>query len=129
MTRAAASTEQIKAMERMLLALLRKPRTRPGLIAAASSKSSPGARPLSRNFVYGWVTERTRDGTITATKSAGQVWYQVTSYTVERAPDSNSVYPNWLDPRGLPEIKSRLVMTDGMVVRIDATQITKKKRV
>lgn len=101
---------QLRAAEKTLRGLLRTPKTRSGLCAAVT-----GGR-ISRNFVYGWLAERGRDGTVTTLKSSTHVMYQIANHLVQELP-VQSVYPTWLDPRALPLSSSRAVHIDGILVK------------
>lgn len=100
---------QLRAAEKTLRGLLRTPKTRNGLVAAVCKGH------ISRNFVYGWLAERRRDGTVTTLKSGVTVAYQITAHVVIEVP-KESVYPTWLDPRALPMAASRAIHIDGKIV-------------
>lgn len=86
--------------------LLRTPKTRAGLIAAVASK-------VSRNYVYGWLSERRADGTVTVLKSAGKdPLYQITTCVVIETA-SAGVFPSWMEPRCLPMAQGRDVFVNG----------------
>lgn len=92
----------------ILKALLKTPKTRPGLIAAVEGR-------VSRNFVYGWISASLRNGTLTALKSTAHKMYQVSRYVFTEA-SVGSIYPAWLDPRSLPLIVARRIYVDGKPV-------------
>lgn len=100
---------QLRQAEKTLRGLLRTPKTRVGLIAAVAKGS------ISRNYVYGWLSERRRDGTITVLKSGATLMFQVAPATVSEAPEP-SLYPLWLDPRALPLSTGRTVVVNGVVI-------------
>ena len=102
---------QLRSAERVLRALLKTPKTRAGLIAAVSVKGV-----ITKHFVFGWLAERRRDGTLLMLKSMGARWYQIAPDSVQETP-SLSVFPSWLDPRALPLTSGRLVAVDGVVIK------------
>ncbi len=97
-----------RSAENLLRTLLRTPKTRSGLIAAVVGKD------ITSNFVYGWLSERTRDGTVTVFKGAGVMAYQITEHLVEEAAKPGQ-YPSWLDPRTLPRAVGRQLHIDGVL--------------
>lgn len=133
MTRAKAKVEQIQAADRLLMGLLRTPKTRNGLIAAATSLRSEGVEQLSRNFVFGWISEKVRDGTLSrSTVSVGGskttcIYQLATCFgaTIEIKP---SEYPSWLEPRGLPATSSRTIHTDEYIVSIHGAEMTRTRK-
>lgn len=100
---------QIRQAENTLRGLLRTPKTRPGLIAAVVKDK------ISPHYVYGWLAERRRDGTLAIHKSGGVLMYQIALEVVLEKP-TESLYPSWLDPRLLPTATGRVVVVDGVVV-------------
>lgn len=103
--------ERRAALEQLLLALLRTPKTRAGLIAAAKAQDE-GA---TANFVYGWISDTTRTGVVTMLKSMNPVQYQVTASILVEKP-ARSEWPEWLEPRRLPVADRRRVYLDGSAV-------------
>lgn len=95
-----------RAADQTLRRLLRTPKTRAGLIAAVVG------RDITRNYVYGWLSERTRDGTLAVLKSAGQRLYQITASVVQEQA-SEGQYPSWLEPRQIPLAAARRLYIDG----------------
>lgn len=104
-----STAAQIRQAESTLRSLLRTPKSRPGLIAAVVKGK------ISRNYIFGWLAERRRDGTLTVHKSSGALMYQIAVYGVSETP-IESIYPRWLDPRHLPTAHSRVVVVDGVVI-------------
>ena len=107
-----------KAIEQaklVLSRLLRNPKSRAGLIAAVRSEY------VSRNFVYGWLTEECRSGRVTVLKTGHALMYQLTSCVPREAPRESS-FPAWLDPRSLPLSDARRVFLDGREVNPDNPQ-------
>jgi hypothetical protein len=100
---------KIRAAEAILRGLLRTPKTRGGLVAAVTTNA------ISRNFVFGWLSDKTRDGTVTTLKSGDSVMYQITKHVIEEVP-SISLYPSWLDPRILPMAIKASLYIDGALV-------------
>jgi hypothetical protein len=100
---------QVRAAERILEGLLRTPKTRGGLVAAVITNH------ISRNFVFGWLSEKSRDGTLTKLKSGSNVMYQIAKHVVVEVP-AESAYPSWLDPRWLPLAAGRTVYIDGVLI-------------
>jgi hypothetical protein len=98
----------------LLLGLLRTPKTRAGLIAALSGG-------LGRNYVYGWLSERVRDGTIVELKTCKPPAYQVATAVIFEQP-APSMYPAWLDPRALPLSERKHNYIDGKPVNPDASE-------
>lgn len=99
----------IEAAQALLEGLLRSPKTRAGLIAAVA----PG---LSRNYVYGFLSEQVRTGRVTVLKTMDPPQYQMTEYIVIEKPRS-SEFPLWLDPRAIPVSVRRDVYIDGKLVQ------------
>lgn len=106
---------RLRAADMLLRRLLRTPKTRAGLIAAVTATSQ-----VSRNFVYGWLSEHTRNGTVTVFKGAGaRQTYQITEHVVLEVA-SEGTFPSWLEPRQLPMALAREVFISG--------QPTKKRK-
>jgi hypothetical protein len=98
---------RLRAADKLIRSLLRTPKTRGGLIAAVAGKE------ISQNFVYGWLSERRRDGTVTVLKGAGQqVMYQISEHVVVEMARPG-IFPSWLEPRHLPVADKRCVYIDG----------------
>lgn len=122
MTKPKAEVERMQKVEKVLLGLLRTPKTREGLVAAVSVKGS-----VSKHHVYGWLAQRKLDGTVTVLKSGHSVMYQAVQVVVnEKA--SASAYPSWLEPRALPFATGRIVVVDGEVVSINGESKTKTRK-
>jgi hypothetical protein len=102
--------ERRERAETLLLGLLKTPKTRAGLIAAAIT--NPG---ITRNFVYGWLSEAGRTGLVAMLKSTNPVQYQRTDCVVAEKP-AESGFPPWLEPRVLPNVDRRRVFIDGKAV-------------
>lgn len=99
---------QIRAANKLLHRLLRTPKTRAGLIAAVTSSGK-----VSRNFVYGWLSENTRTGVVTVFKASGKsVTYQIADHVVVEVA-AGGEFPSWLEPRVLPMATSREVFIAG----------------
>lgn len=97
-----------RAADKLIRSLLRAPRTRPGLIAVVTASAK-----VSRNFVYGWLSERTLDGTVTVLKGANrQELYQITTHVVVETARAGD-FPSWLEPRSLPVATARYVFIAG----------------
>lgn len=101
-----------RAADTLLRKLLRTPKTRAGLIAAVASKG------FTRNYVYGWLAERTLDGTVTVLKASGKSasQYQIATHVVVETA-REGVFPAWLEPRCLPMAQGRLVFIAGRTTR------------
>ena len=110
MNRADTRVAATRQAEKVLTRLLRTPKTREGLVAAVTS------RMISRRFVFGWLTEQTRNGNVVVLKSSGRVAYQLKGFEI-REPTATSAYPSWLDPRALPPVIDRTLFLDGLVVK------------
>lgn len=118
MTRSRAVQAQLGQAERTLLALLRTPKTKAGLVAAIKSKT------ISRNYVYGFLSEGKRTGRLVTLKSGALVMYQVAgTHLTEKS--AVSEYPSWLDPRSLPVSAARAVFIDGVAVKKHEKEATK----
>jgi hypothetical protein len=100
---------KLEEANRLLEGLLRSPKTRNGLIAAVA----PG---LSKNYVYGWITEQIRTGRVTPLKASDPPMYQMTEYVVIERP-LQSEFPMWLEPRVIPPCSDRQVHIDGRRVQ------------
>lgn len=96
-----------RAADRLLRSLLRTPKSRAGLIAAAASIG------VSRNYVFGWLSEQRRDGTVATLKSGRTDLYQMSVLVVSETP-APGTYPSWLEPRTLPQAAFRHVYVDGV---------------
>jgi hypothetical protein len=94
----------------MLLALLRTPKTRAGLIAAAASSG------VTKNFVYGFLSQQQREGVVTMLRSTNPVQYQATDAIVVEKPSEGLGFPSWLEPRVLPQACGRHTYIDGRSV-------------
>ena len=105
--RPVSKAAQLRAADNLLRRLLGTPKTRPGLIAAVTASSQ-----VSKNFVYGWLSENTRNGTVTVLKSGGRQTYQITVHAVVEVA-SEGVFPSWLEPRSLPVALGREVFISG----------------
>lgn len=97
-------------MEKSLITLLVQPRTREGLIALGRGHG------LTEHFIYGWISNAVRIGTVIKHKAGGQVTYSLSSGVVEEKVEP-SVYPPWLDPRTLPVARSRAMYVDGVPLK------------
>lgn len=95
--------------------LLRTPKSRAGLIAAVKN------RVISKNFVYGWLTDQCRTGKVTVLKTGQTLMYQATSWVPAEKP-VEGFYPAWLEPRSIPLSASRRVFLDGREVNADDPQ-------
>lgn len=103
---------QARQADLVLRRLLRTPKTRPGLIAAVTS------RMISRRFVFGFLADQTRQGVLTVLKSGTSVTYQIKPAGAEIAErPSYSGYPSWLDPRSVPPVRHTKVFIDGRLVK------------
>ncbi len=92
--------------ERVLLALLRTPKSRAGLIAAVTGKK------ISRHFVYGWISNQLAIGAIAQLKSTRPPTYQNSTCIVQEH-SVEGYYPSWLEPRALPQSSRRRVFSAG----------------
>lgn len=107
--------QQALKADRMLIALLRTPKTRAGLIAAVTGKS------VSRHFVFGWLAQRVASGEVAVHKSSRTPTYQLSTFlSVE--PTAEGSYPTWLEPRTLPYAGQRRVFTAGTQVNMKEEQ-------
>lgn len=100
---------KVRRAEKVLLALLRTPKTRSGLIAAVSGDS------ISRRYVFGWLSERSRTGLVVALKSGTSVTYQLAAHCITERPFEGQ-YPAWLDPRSIPGTTKTQAYLDGKPV-------------
>ena len=105
--RPVSKASEIRAADNLLRRLLSTPKTRPGLIAAVTASSQ-----VSKNFVFGWLSENTRNGTVTVLKSVGRQKYQITVHGVVEVA-SEGTFPSWMEPRALPVAMSREVFISG----------------
>ena len=112
---------KVRQAEKVLLALLRTPKTRSGLIAAVSGAS------ISRRFVFGWLSERSRTGLVVVLKSAATVTYQLATHCITERPFQGQ-YPTWLDPRALPDTRARQAYLDGRPVFVAPPLQAPKRR-
>lgn len=122
MTKPLPKAEQLRRANKMLSALLRTPKTRAGLIAAVTT----GA--ISRNYIYGWLSEGKRNGTLTVLKTRNSLTYCVAAKVVQEVAQE-SVFPTWLDPRVLPALCGRRAYLDGKRVMAPITNSEKKNKI
>lgn len=115
MTKPPSKAAQLRQAEKVLLSLLRTPKTRQGLVAAVKTKT------ISRHYVFGFLAEGRRTGEIVALQSGRQTTYQVSKPCVEEKPVA-SEYPSWLDPRSLPTSAARAVFVAGVVIKISGKE-------
>lgn len=97
---------QVAAAEKILVALLRSPKSRSGLIAAVAGKK------ISRHFVFGWISRQLTVGAVAQLKSTFPPMFQLSECVVEEH-SAPSQYPSWLDPRQLPPSQGRRVFAAG----------------
>lgn len=114
-----SKAEQTRRADKTLRGLLRTPKSRAGLIASVAGGK------ISRNYVFGWLAERRRDGTLAVHKSGNKLTFQIVTKVVDEVAEASS-YPSWLDPRSLPLSTGRTVVVDGETVSIDGVQIQPK---
>lgn len=100
---------RIRAAKATLRALLRTPKTRDGLVAAAKS------RGVTANFVYGWLSQCLREGEVVELKSTDPVTYQMSAYAAAELP-KRGAFPEWLEPRTLPPHRSSSTFLEGVEV-------------
>ena len=100
---------QARKAEKILLGLLRTPKTRAGLVAAVVGKK------ISRRFVFGWLAEKEHIGIVVCLKSTATVTYQLASTLSVEAPREGD-FPSWLEPRVLPTVVARTAYIDGVKV-------------
>lgn len=115
MNKPMSKAAQYRHAEKVLLTLLRTPKSRTGLVAAVKSQV------ISRNYVFGFLSEGRRTGLLTTHKSGATVMYSVAQAIVEEKPVV-SEYPSWLDPRSLPASTGRKVVVDGRVVKVNSKE-------
>ncbi|MBT2325537.1 hypothetical protein J7E62_24695 [Variovorax paradoxus] len=101
-----SKASKIRRAKALLEGLLRAPKSQAGLIAAAQTKG------VSRNFVYGWLTNAVRTGEVVQHKSADPPTYQSAATAAAEKPAAGD-YPSWLEPRGLPAFTARTAFIDG----------------
>lgn len=89
--------EQVRQATKVLQALLRTPKSRAGLIAATTKAK------ITRNFVYGWLTEQVRTGLVVQLKSTNPPMFQRAEFVAQELPAAGS-FPSWLEPRALPMV-------------------------
>lgn len=94
----------------LLVGLLRSPKTKAGLMAAAES------RGITKNFVHGWLSEAVASGRVLPLKSHHPVAYQCASFVVHERP-AGGEFPVWLEPRSLPTSLGTQTYVDGKLVR------------
>lgn len=111
MSKPLSKAAQIRHAEKVLMSLLRTPKTRDGLVAAVKSKT------ISKHYVFGFLARGRSTGSLTTLKSGTRVMYQQVTAIVEEKSEA-SVYPAWMDPRSLPMSTSRVVVVDGAIVKV-----------
>ena len=94
-------------------ALLRTPKTRSGLAAAAAAEG------MTENYVFGWLAMASRRGEIAhrpADDTSPQDMYVLAERSHLLWPPSASIYPAWMGPQvEPPPYTSRTVYRDGAV--------------
>lgn len=121
MTKPLSKAEQLRRANKMLLALLKTPKTRAGLMAAVTTGT------ITKNFIYGWLSEGKRNGTLTVLKTRNSLTYCVATQVVHEVAEE-SVFPQWLDPRVLPRPCGRRAYLDGKFVKAPANNSDKKNK-
>ncbi|VTU31853.1 hypothetical protein H4CHR_02892 [Variovorax sp. PBS-H4] len=101
-----SQASKIRRAKALLEGLLRAPKTRAGLIAAARTKG------VTRNFLYGWLSNAVRTGEVVMHKSTEPPTFQLAATAASENPSSGE-YPMWLEPRGLPAFSARTAFIDG----------------
>lgn len=101
--------ERRERAEKLLIGLLRTPKTRSGLIAAVATEG------ITKNFVFGFLSQTQREGTVTQLKSTNPVQYQASEHIVVEKP-AERMFPTWLEPRELPMSVGRRTFIDGRPV-------------
>lgn len=94
--------------KQILLALMRTPKTRPGLVAAVANK-------VGRRHVYGWLGDWLRTDVIVQQKGSNCLYYMLPS-AVPQIFVKPSIYPTWLDPRFLYQAVERRVYIAGRLL-------------
>lgn len=117
-TKAPTRRATVRKVEAMLLKLLRTPKTRSGLIAASKGSG------VTRNFLYGWLTEQVRSGDVAELKSVKPAAFQLAELVSSETPPPG-FYPEWLEPRALPEISGRRAYFDGRAASTQRVRATK----
>jgi len=102
---------QARQADIVLRALLRTPKTREGLIAAVTNTS------ISKNYVFGWLAEQRRTGTLIQDEREGIRTYKIIGEIVPSA-NAQSPYPTWLDPRTLPTATGRRILLEGKEIQV-----------
>ncbi len=99
-------TKVDKAVDRMMVSLLQKPKTFSGLVAAVKTKG------MTDRYVDGWISDRVLRGTVV--KLAGRTpTYQLRRCVVKEEIEP-TIYPAWLMPAGLPVFGDRKVYSGGL---------------
>jgi hypothetical protein len=99
----------VRKADVLLSRLLRTPKTRAGLLAAIQGSG------VSRNFLYGWLSDQVRTGAVAPLKSTKPVSYQLAHLVIAEQPPPG-LYPSWLEPRTLPASASRRAYLNGKPV-------------
>lgn len=110
-----SKASRIKRAKELLEGLLAAPKTRGGLVAAATTKG------VTSNFVFGYLANAIRTGHVIVLKSGANVLYQLADKAAEERP-SEGQFPSWLEPRGLPPFTLRTAFLDGRRVVSAARQ-------
>ena len=112
MPKPASKASELRRAHKTLMTLLKTPKTRLGLVAAVKSER------INRNYVFGFLSEGRRNGTLTTHRSGQFVMWQVAAAIVDEKPVA-SEYPSWLDPRSLPTSTGRSVVIDGEIIKVN----------
>jgi len=123
-TKPVSKAAELRQTNRMLMALLKTPKTRAGLIAATATTLTG---TISKNFIYGWLSEGKRNGTLTVLKTRNSLTYCVATKVVQEVAQEG-VFPPWLDPRVLPMSCDRRAYLDGKRIVAPANNSDKKNK-
>ena len=97
MKKASITKKMQKRADARLSALLRSPKAVAGLVMAVADIG------VSKNFVYGWLSNKLNTGEVIPVQIAdGETKLYILGHANHNAAPAPSLYPSWLDPRQLP---------------------------
>jgi hypothetical protein len=103
MKRKATTTEISERATKMLVALLKSPKTRRGLCASVAGLG------LTNRYVWGWLAVEVREGRVmlVQTPSQKEPLYIMATAVIDPEEMEPSIYPSWMEPRRVPRFTSR----------------------
>jgi hypothetical protein len=102
MSKKPATTKQMEQARGRMLALLRSPKTKAGLVLAVHDLA------VSPQFVQGWLVQQVNTGLVLRVQvPTGAPQTYVLSKAPLKPEELPSNYPTWLEPRAVPDFSVR----------------------